>query len=74
MGVRKTRQFLHRRRAPRAARRQAAALDRLHAETGMTRSEAVRRALDLYLTARAEKFLQPADSIRVVSPAKVSDR
>jgi len=47
----------------------ADALGRLHAETGITRSEAVRRALDMYLTARAEKFLQPSDAIRVVSAA-----
>jgi hypothetical protein len=46
----------------------AGALDRLRAETGITRSEAVRRALDRYLATRAEKFLQPADAIRVVSP------
>ena len=52
----------------------AGALDRLRADTGITRSEAVRRALDGYLTARAEKFQQPVDAIRVVSPAKASDR
>jgi metal-responsive CopG/Arc/MetJ family transcriptional regulator len=52
----------------------ADALGRLRAETGITRSEAVRRALDAYLMTRADKFVQPSDAIRIVSPAKGSDR